>query len=271
MRAGRELRQQVIDTSRALHARGWVANHDGNITVRLASDRFLATPTATSKRDVDARNLIEVDGSGKRVSGTARPFSELNLHFAVHDARDDVHAVIHAHPPYATALACSGSPLLERPFIAEAVVSIGATIPTVPFAVPGPAARDALASVVADVDAALMANHGAIAWGADLEQAYLRLELVEHLARIATLAEATGGVHPLADSAIAPLLQKRAKSGLGKAADKAAGGGERAAVIACAPAPHADVRTVALTKPSSELSKVVREEIVRALREHGGK
>jgi len=268
MRANRELRQQVIDISHALHDRGWVANHDGNITVRLASDRFLATPTATSKRAVDAKNLIEVDGQGKRVSGTARPFSELNLHFAVYSGRDDINAVVHAHPPHATALACSGSRVLERPFIAEAVVSIGATVPLVPFAVPGPAAREALASVVGDVDAALMENHGVIAWGADLEQAYLRLELVEHLARIATIAQPGGGVQPLPEAAVTALLQKRAKSGLGKAAEKAAGG---KAVIACAPAPHSSVRTVALTKPSSELSKVVREEIVRALREHGGK
>lgn len=266
MRASRELRQQVIAISRALHARGWVANHDGNITIRLGGGRFLATPTATSKRAVDTGNLIEVDGAGKRLSGTARPFSELNLHFAIYTDRDDVNAVVHAHPPYATALACSGARLLEHPFIAEAVVSIGATIPTVPFAPPGAEAATALAGVVADVDAALMQNHGAIAWGADLEQAYLRLELVEHLARVATLAEATGGVQPLPKSAIGPLLNKRAKAGLGKAANKAASGPKQ--VIACAPAPHADIKTVALTQPRSEISKVVREEIVRALREH---
>lgn len=270
MRASRELRQQVIDVSRALHARGWVANHDGNITVRLGNDRYLATPTATSKREVSATNLIEVDGNGKRTSGNARPFSELNLHFAVYTGRDDVNAVVHAHPPHATALACSGSRLLERPFIAEAVVSIGATIPTVPFSVPGAAARDALAGVVGEVDAALLGNHGVLAWGADLELAYLRLELVEHLARIAVLAQTTGGVQPLPDAAIAELLGKRAKAGLGKAADKAAGGVAKK-IIACAPAPHAEVQTVPLTRSPSELSQVVREEIVRALREHGGK
>jgi len=269
MRASRELRQQIIAISHALHERGWVANHDGNITIRLGGGRFLATPTATSKRQVDANNLIEVDGRGKKLSGTARPFSELNLHFAVYEGRDDINAVVHAHPPYATALACSGARLLDHPFIAEAVVSIGATIPTVPFAVPGADAARALAAVVADVDAALMQNHGALVWGANLEQAYLRLELVEHLARIATLAEATGGVQPLPKSALAPLLKKRAGAGLGKAASKAGGAptGPKQ-VIACAPAPHADVKTVALTQPRSEISKVVREEIVRALREH---
>jgi L-fuculose-phosphate aldolase len=255
VRAPQKLREQLIDISRALHDRGWVANHDGNVTARVARDRFLATPTATSKRLVDHANLIEVDAAGARVSGTARPFGELNLHLAVYRARDDVGAVIHAHPPHATAIACSAQNPIERPFIAEAVVSIGARIPKLPLAAPGAAAAEALAAVVADVDAALMQNHGAIAWGADLEQALLRLELVEHLSRVALLAAPAGGVVPLPDDAFAPLLAKRAKAGLGAAADRAA---------ASAPA---SVAVPAPGRGSSQLVQVIREELLRALGE----
>ena len=119
-------------------------------------------------------------------------------------------------------LACSGSPVLERPFMAEAVVSLGQTIPTIPFALPGADAATALAPWVTMVDAALLGNHGVIAWGADVEQAYLRLELVEHLARTAVIAEAAGGVRPLPESALPKLLEARAKAGLGAAAEQAA-------------------------------------------------
>jgi L-fuculose-phosphate aldolase len=260
----RGIRAQLATTARALHQRGWVANHDGNVTARLAPDRFLATPTATSKAAIDERTLIEVDGRGKVVAGSGRPFGELGIHLAVYAARADVGAVVHAHPPHATALAVSGAGLLERPFIAESVVSLGPSIPTVPFAAPGAAAAEALARFAADHDAVLAANHGAFAWGADLETAYLRLELVEHLARIATLAQATGGVKYLPDSAIPALLQARARAGLGAAADRAA---DRAKpVVACAPAPHSPTPTVAPGQ-RADVAALVREEILRALRE----
>ncbi len=265
MRASHKLRGNVVDTSQALHARGWVANHDGNITLRLADNRFLATPTATSKASVTERDLIEVDREGKRVAGNARPFGELSMHLAIYAGRDDIGAVVHAHPPYATALACSGSPVIERPFIAEAVVSLGPRIPTIGFAAPGASATDALAAHVLDVDAVLIANHGVFAWGANLEQAYLRLELVEHLARIATLAQTTGGVRLLPEAAMAPLLASRARAGLGKAADRATQlAGQPGPADACAPAPHAP-NEQAKSAGHPNLAAIIREELAKAL------
>jgi L-fuculose-phosphate aldolase len=260
----RSLRRQLIAVSRALHQRGWVANHDGNVTARLDGDRrFLATPTATSKIDIDEQSLIEVDGAGKRVAGNRNPFGELTLHLAIYAARVDVGAVVHAHPPYATALGCSGSTLLERPFLGEAVVSLGDRVPTIPFA-GGDQTAAAMSAASAEVDAVLCAGNGAFAWGADLEQAYLRLELVEHLAKIATLAEATGGVRALPAGAIAGLLEKRAGAGLGAAADRA---GRDTSVIACAPAPHARVAVRGVTDGRAELASAIRDELIKVLRE----
>ena len=260
-----ELRQEMVRYSRRLHAAGWVANHDGNLSARLRPGRFLCTPTATSKAEVDLATLLEVDDGGKRVAGISKPFGEIGLHLTVYRNRAEVAAVIHAHPPHATALACSGANLIERPFIAEAVVSLGAWIPRVPFAAPGPAACEALAGVVGKVDAALLGGHGVIAWGATLEQAYLRMELVEHLARIAVLAQAVGGVKALPEGAMAALLEARAKAGLGAASPLTL----TKTVVACAPAPHADVQTVPPGGEKSELAKIIGEEIARALRTHG--
>jgi L-fuculose-phosphate aldolase len=260
MQAQRQVRKQVIDTARLFHERGWVANHDGNITVRLAPGRYLATPTATSKGAVHDGNLIEVDGAGKVLAGSARPFGELGLHLAVYERRADVHAVVHAHPPHATAIACSAGNPIERPFIAEAVVSLGATIPKLPFAVPGDDAVRALAAVVEHVDAVLLGNHGVMAWGADVEQAHLRLELVEHLARIALLAAPCGGVVPLPDAALPRLLQARARAGLGRAADAAtAHVPAPAARPAPAPGPVRDA------PGRDDLVRIIREELVRAI------
>ena len=260
MRAGRSVRKDVVDTSHLLGQRGWVANHDGNITVRLSDNCFLATPTATAKSRVTDSLLIEVDGQGKRVSGTARPFGELDLHLVVYQRRDDIGAVIHAHPPHATAIACSAGNPIECPFIAEAVVSIGAHIPKLPFAMPGPDARRVLAAAVDDVDAVLLENHGVMAWGADLEQAYLRLELVEHLARIAVLAQPLGGVRPLPEAVIAPLLQRRAAAGLGKAASKSA---SQPAIST--PRPASPASPIAATE-RAQLVRVIREELLSVVK-----
>lgn len=275
MIAGR--RGSVASYARELHARGWVANHDGNVSVRDGSG-FSATPTATSKRLVNDRDILALDAAGK-VVGSGKVFGELGLHLAIYARRPDVGAVIHAHPVHATAIACGAGGLddhpIARPFIAEAVVSLGPIIPRTAFAMPGEPAVRALAPWCESVDAVLLGGHGVLAWGADLEQAYLRLELVEHLAAIAVAALPMGGVRALPDDAIAGLLAARAKANLGRAADRAVAFGaelaSRAAppppprpVIACAPAPHSATPTTA-DRPV-DLESVIRDEIVRALR-----
>ena len=243
----KQLRTAVAATSRHLHAAGWCANHDGNVTARDGA-RYIATPTATSKRVVAEKDLIELDGKGA-VIGAGKVFGEIGLHLVVYERRPDVGAVVHAHPPFATAIASSRGNPIEVPFIAEALVSLGPKIPKLSYAQPGELARAALAP-----------------W----------CELVEHLAKIAVTAAALGGVEPLPESAIQPLLAARAKAGIGRAADRAVetaaallGRSPAAApVVACAPAPHSSVPTISPggDKPR-DLAQVVREEIVRALRQ----
>jgi L-fuculose-phosphate aldolase len=266
----KQLRVQVAECSRQLHAAGWCANHDGNVSAR-DGNRYVATPTATSKRLVQEKDLIEVDGKGQ-VIGSGRVFGEIGLHLVVYERRPDIGAVVHAHPPNATAIASSRSNPIERPFIAEALVSLGPRIPKLPYAQPGDAAKAELAPWCELVDAVILGNHGVIAWGKDCETALLRLELVEHLAKIAVAAAALGGVEPLPEAAIQPLLAARAKAGIGRAADRALDTAAQLLgtsptakpVVACAPAPHSNVPTVA--PGGAKLADVVREEIVRALR-----
>jgi L-fuculose-phosphate aldolase len=280
------LRAELAAYAREIHDRGWVANHDGNLTVRDGA-RWLATPTATSKRRVTERGVLELDTTGK-VVGAGKVFGEIGLHLAVYHRRPDVGAVIHAHPPHATAIACARGGAADhpiaRPFIAEAFVSLGPIVPRTAPAAPGEPAVAALAPWCEDVDAVLLGGHGVIAWGADLEQALLRLELVEHLARIAIAAAPVGGVQPLPEAWVPTLLAARAKAGIGKAADRAVElaadlhtrgtGGAPKPVIACAPAPHSPVPTISpvgrstsgATPGGADLASVVREEIIRALR-----
>lgn len=210
------LRRGVAEVARLLHERGWVANHDGNVSVRIGPGRIVCTPTAVSKRVIVPEMLLVVDDEGRMLAGRGRPFSELNLHMAVYRNRPDAVAVVHAHPPHATALACAGRGIDAMP-IAEAVVSLGAAVPLVPFAAPGPDAVAALTPFLPEHDAVLLASHGTLVWGDDPEQAFLRTELVEHLSRILLLALPLGGAAAVPATVVPKLLDARTKAGLGPA------------------------------------------------------
>lgn len=292
VKSGRGLAAEMAQLSALLHERGWVANHDGNLTAKDGA-RYWATPTATSKRLVSERSLLQLDAAGVVVEGSGKVFGEIGLHLTVYQRRPDVGAVVHAHPPNATAIAASRGAAnpIAVPFLHEAVVSLGPLIPRLAVAMPGEPAKTALAPWCEWVDAVLLGNHGVLAWGATLEQAFLRLELVEHLAKIAVAAAPLGGVEPLPVEQVRALMAARAKAGLGRAAERAVETLEKLlregqaaapagpsfssaaprAVVACAPAPHSSTPIVEPPRSSSssspDVAAIVREEIVRALRE----
>jgi len=250
----RALRTELSAVAKSLHARGFCANHEGNVTARLERGRFLATPGAVSKRLCEPDALVVLDEKGAVASGRGKSFSEAALHLAVYRVRADVGAVVHAHPPYATAFACAGR-ALDRPILAEAVVSLGAEIPLVPFSAPGEAAVAALAPFLERFDAVLLGSHGVLAWGDDLEQASLRLEHVEQVARICQLAEPLGGARALPAEALPALLEARRKAfpRLAKAAPSG---------------PPVSARPTATVIPSAspDLARIIAEELASALR-----
>ena len=194
------LRADLAATARALHARGWVANHDGNVTARLG-EHVLSTPTAVSKGEVKPEMLIVVDHEGQVLRGTRKGFSELKLHLAAYRQRPEVQCVLHAHPPTATGFAVAQVEL-GPPFMAEPVVSLGRRIPLVAFSM-APELHE-----LAEADALLLANHGVLTVGPDLETALLRMELVEHLARIALVARQLGGPVALPEELVDQLQAK---------------------------------------------------------------
>lgn len=245
-----QVRQQLAEFSRLVWERGWVANHDGNLSARLRRGRLMCTPTSESKRTIRADMVLVVDDGGKKLAGRGRPFSELALHLAYYHARADVGAVIHAHPPTATGLALAGVGL-DQPLLPEAVVSIGPSVPTVPLTMPGGDAVQAMAPFIDEFDALLLAGNGVITAGVDMEMAFLRMELVEHLAKIALAAHQLGGATPLPPRYLQSLLAARARAGLGPEAR-----GGATSLPRDEPTP----------KQSRDLDAVVRQEIARVLK-----
>jgi L-fuculose-phosphate aldolase len=209
------LKQDLAEYSQLLHERGWVANHDGNASARGEPGEFLCTPSAWSKRLIQPGDILIVDGNGKLRAGRHKVFGEWHLHKAIYLARPDAQVILHAHPPTASGFAVAHKGL-GRPAIAEMVVSIGPEIPLIPWALPKSEKQDeALAKAAQVADAVLLAGHGVLTWGDDLEQAYLRMELVEHWARILLVAQQVGGPVAIPDGEMAKLLEARAAAGLG--------------------------------------------------------
>lgn len=209
------LRADLLRFCHALADRGWVANHDGNISLRLPGGRLLCTPTAMHKALVREQDLIVVDRENRVLQGHRRPFSELALHRAVYAARPDVHAVVHHHGPSSCGLAIAGHAVEPR-MMPEPVVSLGDRVPLLPYAAPGAKeAVEAVRQAADEVDAVTMEHHGVLAWGPDLELAFLRAELVEHLATMQLRAMQAGGVRTIPAADVETLLAKRRKAGLG--------------------------------------------------------
>ncbi|MBI2521139.1 MAG: class II aldolase/adducin family protein [Bdellovibrio sp.] len=204
---------EIVKVCHKLDQKGFVANHDGNVSVRF-ENFLLATPTAESKAQINADMIITLDLAGKKVAGIGKPFSEISLHLAAYKTRPDAKAVVHAHPPYSTARGLVGACVL--PQLPEAIISIGDTIPVAPFSLPGTPPSD---QVVVDAlqvsDVIMIAGNGVLAIGDDLEQAWLRIELLEHLCKIESYAKSMGEIKAISDSDRQKLLEKRNALGLG--------------------------------------------------------
>jgi L-fuculose-phosphate aldolase len=204
-------RTALVQMSKRMHAAGWVANHDGNASIKVGRDRYLITATATSKADVTESTLVLVDGAGKVVEGTKKPPGELELHLAAYRARPDISAVLHAHPPNATAFGVAGIELDPLP-LPEAVVSLG-KVTLQPLAIPkSPQAIECVARGVTQGEAVLLAGNGALTVGPDLALCFLRMELVEHVANITLLARRLGGAQPIPEAAYQALLTQHRKA-----------------------------------------------------------
>lgn len=237
----------IVKICQKLDQKGFGANHDGNVTVKF-EDTLLATPTAESKGAITTEMIITVGMDGKKIEGIGKPFSEIELHLAAYRARPDVAAVVHAHPPFATARGLADKPL--KTSLPEAIVSIGREIPVINYAMPGAAENvEMVIKALNEVDVFMIQGNGVLASGGDLEQAYLRLELVEHLSKIDFYAAHMGKSFEIPDRDADKLYEKHA------------------ALFRKCRAPAWPPRRVENSKPSggTELREIIKEEIRKAL------
>ena len=206
----RKHREEIVRYGLMLHQRGFVAAMDGNLSVRLANDRILVTPTCVSKGAMRPGDMVIVDPEGRHVSGRRNVTSEIGMHLLIYRMRPDIQAIVHAHPPTATGFAAAGMALTE-PLVCEVVMGLGG-IPLARYGTPGTSElAQTLEPYVPGYDAILMSNHGVVTYGDTLEHAYMKMETVEHFAQIALVTHLLGRQQPLKEIEIEKLMVARTR------------------------------------------------------------
>lgn len=205
-----EYRDDIVHVCRLVYEKGWVAMNDGNVSIRLDGDRILCTPTAISKGMVKHNDLIVSDMAGNKVDGCRECTSEIKMHITIYSMRPDIRSVVHAHPPVATGFAAAGR-ALDKALLPEVIIQLGA-VPLASYGLPGtPALSEGMLPFIPHYDALLLENHGCTSYGRDVWEAFFRMEMVEHFARITLVAELLGGARPLPREEVEKLIAARAR------------------------------------------------------------
>ena len=202
-------REAICQVGKLLYDRGYVAANDGNISVKVEEDRLLITPSGVSKGRMTPDMLLVTDLEGKVVEGDRHPSTEGKMHLTVYRGRPDVRAVVHAHPPVSTAFAVRREGL-ETPYLSELVAGLGKVPCTDAFAMLSTEeVPESVEPYLPDHNALLLANHGALTWGGELWEAFDRMEVVEHTAKIFLNLRLLGGGVPLTAEEVSRLLGLR--------------------------------------------------------------
>jgi len=195
----------MLEVGKLLEEKGLVVATDGNFSTRLPDGNILITPSGLPKGRLTIDSLVKIDLEGRKVKGTYKPSSEYRMHLEVYRKRQDVNAVVHTHSPYATAFAVSHIPL--EPVVSEAVLTNG-HVPVSPYATPSTEeVPRSISAYIEKHNAILLANHGCLAMGKDLDEAFYRAERIEFLARVMFISRLLGGEKKIPQEEIDKLLK----------------------------------------------------------------
>ncbi len=207
------IKQAIIRSCQQLHAKNLLAAGDGNVSYRISDKRILMTPSGVAKANISVDDFAIVTLDGDIIKG--KPSSEMHMHLKVMQLSPLAKCVIHAHPPVAIAWSIAKPELNELPTncLSEVILSVK-KIPVVPYARPGSKeAGEVLASFMPDYRVMIMARHGALAWGEDIQEAYNGMERLEHSAIILKHAMQLGGITELPQTEINALLDLKKQLG----------------------------------------------------------
>jgi L-fuculose-phosphate aldolase len=213
-----ELRTRLTEICHRMYRQGYIAAGDGNVSAKLDDERVLVTPTGFHKGYIKESDLVIVDLEGKLLRGQNKPSSEFLMHALAYSERPDVRAVVHAHPPITVALALAGVSLAQC-ILSETCLVLGAIL-TAPYSTPTTEeVPRILRPFVRQANAIVMDRHGALTLGRDLDEAYNRLEAMEHASKITHAARVLGPLTPLPPVEVDKLEALAQRLGIPRAPD----------------------------------------------------
>lgn len=213
-------RQEIIEVCRLLYERSYLSGTEGNISLRLSSGNLLSTASATCKGRIKPSELLLSDMDGKLLpsiyQGNGKKLStELAMHLAAYKSRPDIKAIVHAHPTTAVGFTIAGKNL-NACVLPEVICTLG-SIPTAPYATPSTVeVPESVLPFLPEHDAILLDHHGAITLGADIWDAFYKLETLEHFAQTLLVAEMLGGAKALGPEQLDKLMNVRSVYGLSR-------------------------------------------------------
>ena len=207
-----KIKQDICEIGRRLYNKGFAAANDGNITVRIGENEVLCTPTMHSKGFLVPDDISLVDMTGKQLAGRKKRSSEALLHLEIYKQRPDIKSVVHCHPPHATAFAVAREPIPQC-VLPEVEVFLG-DVPITRYETPGGQAfADTILPFVSKTNVIILANHGTVSYGEDVEKAYWWTEILDAYCRILMLAKDLGRVHYFNEQKERELLELKQKWG----------------------------------------------------------
>ncbi|OFZ56623.1 MAG: aldolase [Bdellovibrionales bacterium RIFOXYC1_FULL_54_43] len=208
-----EISRKLIRVCTRLHRRNLLASADGNVSYRVADERILITPAGKSKALLREKDIAVITSKNEILQGT--PSSERLMHLAIYRGCPKARAVVHAHPPTAIAWSVAFPEIPELPSecLSELILSMG-RVPVVPYARPGTEKMgEVLGPFLPGSRVMILARHGAVSWGEDLDEAYNGMERLEHVCGILKLAKELGGLSVLPPEEVQALREMRKKLG----------------------------------------------------------
>jgi L-fuculose-phosphate aldolase len=207
-----KIKQDICEIGRRIYNKGFAAANDGNITVRTGENEILCTPTMHSKGFLKPDDICTIDMTGKQIAGRKKRSSEALLHLEIYRQRPEIKSVVHCHPPHATAFAVAREPIPQC-ILPEVEVFLG-DIPITKYETPGGQDfADTIRPFVDRTNVIILANHGTVSYGEDVERAYWWTEILDAYCRILILAKSLGRVHYFSEEKERELLALKDKWG----------------------------------------------------------
>jgi L-fuculose-phosphate aldolase len=207
-----KIKEQICEIGRRVYNKGFAAANDGNISYRVGENEVLCSPTMICKGFMTPDDVCMVDLDGNQLAGKKKRTSEILLHLTIMKHRPDVKAVVHCHPPHATAFAVAGEPIPQC-VLPEVEVFMG-EIPIAPYETPGGQKfADTVVPFLKGTNTVILKSHGTVSFGKTLEEAYWKTEILDAYCRILLLAKQLGNVDFFSEKHSRELLDLKQRLG----------------------------------------------------------